>query len=76
MAQVPQIQPLYTSAQLTQLKIYLREQPHPCPPRDRGPIAGRDNSLFFQEPKIQNGEGEGGQSTGEGTVRFLFGPDV
>ena len=75
-AQVPQIQPLYTSAQLTQLKIYLREQPRPCPPRDRGLIPGRDNSLFFQEPKIQNGEAEGGQSIGEGTVRFLFGPQV
>lgn len=73
-----QMQPLFTSDQLTRLKIYLRERPHPYPSRERGPIPGRDQSLFFRDvPAGAGGSGRGADGDAgkaEGTVRFLFGP--
>src|SRR5258708_4194481 len=76
-------QPLFTVEQLTRVKIFLRERPHPYPPRERGPIPGRDQSLFFEieEKTAQEGTEGGGETVlnaswkTEGTVRFLFGPE-
>jgi len=76
-------QPLFTVEQLTRVKIFLRERPHPYPTRDRGPIPGRDQSLFFEieEKTAQEGPEGGGETVlnaswkTEGTVRFLFGPE-
>ena len=41
--------PLFSFDTLTRLKIQLREQPKVAPQRIRGPMSGRDNSLFFNE---------------------------
>jgi len=76
-------QPLFTVEQLTRVKIFLRERPHPHPVRERGPIPGRDQSLFFEiEEKTAQETAEGSGETvlnaswkTEGTVRFLFGPE-
>ena len=76
-------QPLFTVEQLTRVKIFLRERPHPYPVRERGPIHGRDQSLFFEiEEKTAQETAEGSGETvlnaswkTEGTVRFLFGPE-
>lgn len=57
---------------LTRLKIQLREQPKSALPRVRAAIPGRDNSLFFSE----NAPGRNTANETEGTVRFLFGPEI
>lgn len=65
--------PLFSLDTLTRLKIQLREQPKVVPPRIRGPIPGRDNSLFFNE---NGAPGRNAANETEGTVRFLFGPEI
>jgi len=69
----PQEIPLFSLDALTRLKIQLREQPKVTPPRTRGAIAGRDTSLFFNE---NGAPGRNAANETEGTVRFLFGPEI
>ncbi|KAF8333429.1 cyclin-like protein [Cantharellus anzutake] len=80
----PPPQPLFPVEQLTRTKIFLRERPHPYHPRERGLIPGRDQSLFFEieEKTAQEGVDGAGETVlnaswkSEGTVRFLFGPEI
>ena len=65
--------PLFSLDTLTRLKIQLRERPKVAPPRTRGPIPGRDTSLFFNE---NGAPGRNAANETEGTVRFLFGPEI
>jgi len=65
--------PLFPLDTLTRLKIQLREQPKVAPSRTRGPIPGRDTSLFFNE---NGAPGRNAANETEGTVRFLFGPEI
>ncbi|KAG8764030.1 hypothetical protein FRC12_008329 [Ceratobasidium sp. 428] len=68
---VPVVPCNYSTAQLTRLKIQLREQEQ-LDQRDRRPVAVRARAAMDVDT-IMNGIGGMGGDSNEGTVRFLFG---